>query len=109
MARPFMENRHGLLVNFQVTEANGTAERNMARQLLQDAMGRGFHPATMGADKELRHAAVCGRARDSWASSRTWRSTQAGGRSAIDGRTTRYPGCAVSQRLRKRRRRSSAG
>jgi len=51
MAHALMENRNGLLVDFQVTEASGTAERDMARQLLQEAKERGFHPTTMGADK----------------------------------------------------------
>ena len=51
MAHALMENRNGLLVDFQVTQASGTAERDMARALAQEAKGRGFHPTTLGADK----------------------------------------------------------
>src|SRR6266702_2474909 len=46
-----MENRHGLLVDFQLTQASGTAERDVVPQLLYDAKLRGFHPRTLGADK----------------------------------------------------------
>jgi hypothetical protein len=46
-----MENRHGLLVDFQLTQATGTAERDVVPQLLYDAKLRGLHPRTLGADK----------------------------------------------------------
>src|ERR671939_596600 len=46
-----MENRHGLLVDFQLTHATGTAERDVVPQLLDDAELHGFHPRTLGADK----------------------------------------------------------
>jgi transposase len=46
-----MENRHGPLVDFQLTQATGTAERDVVPQLLYDARLRGFHPRTLGADK----------------------------------------------------------
>src|SRR5258707_12152302 len=46
-----MENRHGLLVDFQLTHATGTAERDVVPQLLYDATLCGFHPRTLGADK----------------------------------------------------------
>ena len=46
-----MENRHGLLVDFQVTTATGTAERDVVPQLIDAARQRGFHPRTLGADK----------------------------------------------------------
>ena len=46
-----MENRHGMLVDFQTTQATGTAERDIVPELLGQARGRGFHPQTLGGDK----------------------------------------------------------
>src|SRR5215212_4249139 len=46
-----MENRHGLLVDFQVTRASGTAERDAVPVLLDEARDRGFRPRSLGADK----------------------------------------------------------
>jgi hypothetical protein len=47
-----MENRHGLLVDFHLTHATGTAERDVVPQLLYNARLRDFHPRTLGADKK---------------------------------------------------------
>ena len=95
-----MENRHGLLVDFQVTPATGTAERDMVPVLLDRAYERGFHPQTLGADRgyDTRDCVASIRARGV-----TPHVTQntSGRRSAIDGRTTRHPGYAISLRLRK--------
>ena len=46
-----MENRNGLLVDFLVSEATGTAERDAVPVLLAGARERGFHPRTLGGDK----------------------------------------------------------
>ena len=101
LAHALMENRHGLLVDFQVTEATGTAERDMVPVLLDEARERGFHPKTLGADRaydtrgcvsEMRRLRVTPHV----AQNSNRRS------STIDGRTTRHPGYALSQRLRKR-------
>ncbi len=46
-----MENRHGLLVDFQTTQATGTAERDTVPVLVDQAKERGFHPRTMAGDK----------------------------------------------------------
>ena len=51
MAPALMENRHGMLVDFQTTRSTGTAERDIVPELLEQARGRGFHPRTMGGDK----------------------------------------------------------
>jgi transposase len=96
-----MENRHGLLVDFQLTQASGTAERDVVPQLLYDANLRGFHPRTLGADKayDTRDCVAAMRRQQVTphvAQNATHR------RSAIDQRTTRHPGYATSQRLRKR-------
>ncbi len=48
MAHALMENRHGMLVDFQTTQATGTAERDIVPELLDQARERGFHPRTLG-------------------------------------------------------------
>ncbi len=44
MAHALMENRHGLLVDFQTTQATGTAERDTVPVLVDQAKERGFIP-----------------------------------------------------------------
>ena len=44
MAHALMENQHGMLVDFQTTQATGTAERDIVPELLGQARERGFHP-----------------------------------------------------------------
>ena len=92
-----MENRNGLAVDACVTQATGTAEREAAV-----AMATNLPPgATLGADKGYDTA-------DFVAGLRTLGVTphvaqhDTHRRSAIDGRTTRHPGYAISQRKRKR-------
>jgi len=101
MAHALMENRHGLLVDFQTTQATGTAERDVVPKLLDGARERHFKPKTLGGDKNY----------DTRDCVRTMRERQVtphvaqndtNRRSAIDGRTTRHPGYAISQRIRKR-------
>ena len=101
MAHALMENRNGLLVDFQVSEASGTAERDMAQQLVEEAKASGFHPTTLGADKNYDTRHCVAELRALGVTPHVAQNTS-GRRSAIDGRTTRHPGYAVSQRLRKR-------
>ncbi len=101
MAHALMENRNGLLADFQLTEATGTAEREMARKLVKEAKERGFHPKTMGTDKNYDTKDCVAALRQLGVTPHVAQNTS-GRRSAIDGRTTRHPGYAVSQRLRKR-------
>jgi transposase len=101
MGHALMENRHGLLVDFQLTHATGTAERDVVPQLLYDAELRGFHPRTLGADKAYDARACVATLRDYGVTPHVAQNTS-GRRSAIDRRTTRHPGYAISQRLRKR-------
>jgi transposase len=98
MGHVLTENRNGLVVGVALTEASGTAERAAALALLDRCVpGR----ATLGADRGYD-------THDFVADCRTRRVTphvaqhDRGRRSAIDGRTTRHPGYAVSQRRRKR-------
>jgi len=101
MAHALMENRNGMLTDFQVTSATGTAERDVVPVLLDEARERGFHPETMGGDKNY----------DTWECVKVMRQrrvtphvaqNRSGRSSAIDRRTTRHPGYALSQRIRKR-------
>lgn len=98
MGHVLMENRHGLIVSPRLTAATGTAEREAAKDLVGNLRGR--HRITVGADKAYD-------TQDFVQSLRTLKATPHvaqncnGRKSAIDGRTTRHPGYAVSQRLRK--------
>lgn len=98
MGHIMTENRHGLIVDARLTEANGTAECATALDMVEDNAGR---RSTLGADKNYDTAdfvAGC-RARrcvPHVAQNNTNR------RSAIDGRTTRHPGYAISMIKRKR-------
>jgi len=52
MGHTLGENRHGLIVAVAVTEANGTAERTAALDMLDDLKAtHGVRPKTLGADK----------------------------------------------------------
>jgi transposase len=101
MGHALMENRHGLLVDFQLTQATGTAERDMVPQLLYDAKLRGFHPRTLGADKAYDARACVAAIRHEGVTPHVAQNTS-GRRSAIDRRTTRHSGYGTSQRIRKR-------
>jgi len=101
LAHALMENRHGLLVDFVLTPATGTAERDVVPRLLDDARARGFHPKTLGGDKNYDTRDCVQAMRQRGVTPHVARNTSRR-RSAIDGRTTRHPGYALSQRLRKR-------
>ncbi len=105
MGHALMENRSGLVVDAELTRATGTAEREAALALLDRRPTR--RRVTLGADKaydvtdfvkELRtrrvtpHIAVNG----SVSKHGVVRKTE------VDGRTTRHPGYAISQVIRKR-------
>jgi transposase len=92
-----MENRHGFVVDAVVTPADGYAEINAALVMLDRLPER--HRITVAGDKaydagrfvaECRHMGI------------TPHVAQKTSQSAIDARTTRHPGYAVSQRRRKR-------
>ncbi|MFN8636967.1 MAG: transposase [Chloroflexota bacterium] len=90
MGHALMENRHGLLVDFQMTEATGTAERDVTPTLLRQARDRGFHPKTLGGDKNYDTRDCVADIRDCGVTPHVAQNTS-GRRSAIDGRTTRHP------------------
>ena len=94
-----MENRHGLLVDSRVSEANGTAERDVAEIMLAAVPGR--HPLTVGGDKGFDTRGFIAALRELKVTPHVTQNTT-NRRSAIDGRTTRHPGYVASQRIRKR-------
>ncbi|SMF73221.1 transposase, partial [Tistlia consotensis] len=105
MGHLLMENRNGLIVDAELTRASGTAEREAALAMLGRRTKR--HRITLGADKAYDVAAFVGELRRRRVTPHIARDdhlTKTGKRrrSAVDGRTTRHPGYAVSQRLRKR-------
>lgn len=96
-----MENRHGLCVDLQVTPATGTAERDSALAMLRRQARRGIRPQTLGADKGYHCRAFVRHLRRRRIRPHL---AQVSGRQTpgLDRRTTRTPGYALSQRLRKR-------
>lgn len=95
-----MENRHGLAVAAALTQADGTAERDMAGQLVRRLPPR-RRRRTLGADKGYDTQGCVAELRVVGVTPHVAQNTS-GRRSAIDGRTTRHPGYAVSQWKRKR-------
>jgi transposase len=94
-----MENRNGLAVSGRLTRASGTAEVESSLDMSQDIPGN--RRVTLGLDKYYD-------TRDHVDSLRTLNITphvaqnDTNRKSAIDGRTTRHPGYAISQQKRKR-------
>jgi hypothetical protein len=101
MGQVLMENRNGLVVDFEVTTATGTAERDAAVDQVDEAKQRGFRPATLGGDKNYDTKKFVAELRERKVTPHVAQNTS-GRRSAIDGRTTRHAGYEVSQRIRKR-------
>ena len=100
MAHALMENRNGLLVDLLLTEANGTAEREAALEML-DELERGGR-VTVGADKGYDTRDFVARCREAQATPHVAQNVHARRRSAVDGRTTRHAGYRVSQSIRAR-------
>ena len=100
MGHVLMENRSGLLVAATLTKATGTAERAAAEEMIV-RYSPGARRLTLGADKGYDAAAFVA---DMRALNVTPHIAQniSGRRSAVDDRTTRHPGYAVSQQKRKR-------
>jgi transposase len=94
-----MENRHALVVDTRLTLATGTAEREAALEMVADCPGN--RRITLGADKAYDVAEFVADLRQLNVTPHVAQNTT-NRRSAIDGRTTRHPGYAVSGRLRKR-------
>ena len=94
------ENRHGLVVETEMTQATGTAEREAAKFMINTHVPGTERRITVGADKGYDTA-------DFVADLRAMRVTphvaqnNKGRASAIDARTTRHEGYVISQKKRK--------
>ncbi len=91
-----VENRNGLIVGAMATQADGFAERDAALLLVHERWKRGERIRTVAADKGYDTSDFVGALRAMnvrpHVTQKRW--------SAIDARTTRHPGYAVSQKKR---------
>ena len=95
-----VENRNGLIVNAELLEANGRAERDAALLMLEQVPGE--QRITAAGDKGFDTREFVAECRHMNVTPHVARNTGKPGGSAIDARTTRHAGYAVSQRKRKR-------
>ena len=95
-----MENRNGLAVQTELTQATGTAEREAAVEMIAAEAPQGG--VTVGGDKNYDTLGCVAELRDAGATPHVAQNTARRGGSAIDGRTTRHVGYDRSQRVRKR-------
>jgi transposase len=100
LAHLLTENRHGFIVDTAVTEASGTAERDAALVMLGE-LPLTSHRPTVGADKNYDTRAWVAAVRVLGITPHVAQSTRYRS-SAIDRRTTRHPGYALSERCRKK-------
>jgi transposase len=95
-ASALMENRSGLLVGFRIEHASGIAEREGALAMVANSVAAG---ATVAGDKGYNHRAFVDGCRELGVTPHVAEKVKY---SAIDGRTTRHTGYAISMRVRKR-------
>ena len=95
-----MENRSGLIVDACLTPADGHAERIAALAMIEPRADRP-RAISLGADKAYDTRDFVNELRSMNVRPHVARNTN-GRRSAIDGRTTRHAGYAMSQTIRKR-------
>jgi transposase len=98
MGHLMMENRNGLIVDARLTEANGTAERATALEMIDDNARPG---STVGGDKNYDTADFVAGCRERGCTPHVSQNNT-NRRSAIDARTTRHPGYRISTIKRKR-------
>jgi transposase len=95
-----IENRNGLIVNAELLEANGRAERDAALRMLEQLPGD--QRLTVGGDKGFDTAEFVAECRHMNVTPHVTQNEKRPGGSAIDERTTRHGGYAISQKKRKR-------
>ncbi|MCB9779926.1 MAG: IS5 family transposase [Alphaproteobacteria bacterium] len=116
MAHALMENRHGLVVDMELTEANGTAERDAAidmvdrqrkkrksqRKSQKSARKQSRKPRrlTLAADKAYDTKDFIRRCRERRVTPHVAQNQNSRRRSCVDARTTRHTGYHVSQKAR---------
>ena len=95
-----MENRNGLVVDTELLQWNGTAERHVAMLMVERVNGE--KRITLGADKGYDTKDFVKEMRGMNVTPHVSQNLNRNGGSAIDGRTTRHEGYRVSERKRKR-------
>lgn len=98
MGHLMTENRNGLIVDARLTEANGTAERSTALDMIEDNARPG---STVGGDKNYDTADFVAGCRKRGCTPHVSQN-DTNRRSAIDARTTRHAGYRISTIKRKR-------
>jgi hypothetical protein len=100
LGHALMENRNGLVVDTRVTLATGRAEREAAIEMLEELPGS--QRVTVAGDKGYDTKDFVAAARGLGVTPHVAQNTSGRRSSALDSRTTRHPGYAISQRARKR-------
>ena len=100
LGHALMENRHGLVLDARLTRVAGYAERIAALDMIAPHAERP-HAVTLGADKGFDAADFVMECRELNVTPHVAQNTT-NRRSALDARTTRHAGYALSQRTRKR-------
>jgi transposase len=95
-----VENRNGLIITTELFQANGTAERDAALVMLERLPGD--KRVTVGADKAYDTKDFVAECRNIQVTPHVAQNVKRSGGSAIDERTTRHAGYAISQKKRKR-------
>ncbi len=95
-----VENRNGLIVNAELLQANGRAERDAALLMLEQVPGD--DRITVGGDKGFDTAEFIDQCRHMNVTPHVAQNNGRCGGSAIDARTTRHVGYEISQKKRKR-------
>jgi len=99
-AHVLVENRHGVIVETELTPAHGRAEEDAALLMVERLPGR--RRITLGGDKGYDDRQLIGELRRMRVTPHVAQNLKQPGGSALDERTTRRTGYAVSQRKRKR-------
>ncbi len=94
-----MENRHGIFVDTRLTRVSGHAERLAGLDMIEPRADRP-HAITLGGDKNFDTKDFVMELREINVTPHVAQNTSRA--SAVDGRTTRHPGYAISQCVRKR-------
>lgn len=99
MGHTLMENRSGLVVQADLTQADGHAERRAALAMIHRHAPGSTRRLTLGADRGYDSADFVAALRQACVTPHV---AQKARHSAIDGRTTRHAGYALSQKRRKK-------
>jgi transposase len=95
-----VENGNGLIVDAEVFQANGTAERDAALVMMEKLPGT--KAVTVGGDKGFDTRGFVAECRNLGVTPHVAQNHARAGGSAIDARTTRHGGYKISQKKRKR-------